>query len=357
MKTRLTPLAKSCSLLIGLVLACQSSYASLTVEEKTRTSSSLPSSSLPSNSIGWSESQARQAMSDRGDEEELAIDVRNLPASGLTTIVQQVRNQGGEFASSAIERVQNILNVNANAALVVDSSNGDILYGKKTDQPLPMASITKLMTAMVVADARLDMAEMIVLQPSDFVGPKQASSNLRVGDTLNRAEMMLMSLMKSENPAAKSLARTYPSGYDGFMKAMNAKAKQLGMTTAFFGDPTGLDSRNVASPRDLARMVSAAYDYSIIRQFSTQTDREFNVGNRILRAANTNSLVRAGGWNIGLSKTGYISEAGRCVVMQAQVNQHPAVIVLMGANTSQGRAGDATRILSWLQDKFAPKQN
>ncbi len=336
---------KGCCWMIGLSTLSLSVQAALTIEQQPRTAQ-----------MGWSDDQARQMMSEGETFNELAVDVRQLPTrpvvptppATLTTIVEQVRS-GSE---AAVQKVQNVLSLNANAAVVMDGSSGDILYGKKTDQVLPMASITKVMTAMVVADARLDMAEKIVLQPDDFVGPKSASSNLRVGDTLNRAEMMLMALMKSENPAAKSLARTYPGGYNAFMRAMNAKAKALGMTTAFFGDPTGLDSRNSASPRDLARMVSAAYDYGVIRQFSTQQSYDFNLGTRVLRAGNTNSLVRNGQWNIGLSKTGYINEAGRCVVMQAQVNQRPAVIVLMGANSSQSRAGDATRILSWLQDRF-----
>ncbi len=349
MKPFFSSAVKGCCWILGLSALSLSSQAALSIEQLPRTVH-----------MGWSDDQARQVMTEREDLDELAVDVRQLPtrlatqppAATLTTIVERVRTTGGQLTQDAVQKVQEALSLSANAALVMDGSSGDVLYGKKADQALPMASITKLMTAMVVADARLDMAEQIVLEPSDFVGPKTASSNLRVGDTLNRAEMMLMALMKSENPAAKSLARTYPGGYTAFVRAMNAKSKSLGMTSAFFGDPTGLDVRNVASPRDLARMVSAAYDYGVIRQFSTQQSYDFNLGSRILRANNTNSLVRNGGWNIGLSKTGYINEAGRCVVMQAQVNQRPAVIVLMGANSSQNRAGDATRILSWLQNRF-----
>jgi D-alanyl-D-alanine endopeptidase (penicillin-binding protein 7) len=349
MKPFFSSAVKGCCWMIGLCTLSLSVNAALTMEQQPRTAP-----------LGWSDDQARQIMSEGEAFNELAVDVRQLPtrpvapppAATLTTIVERVRTTGSQFTEDAVKKVQEALSLNANAVLVMDGSSGDVLYDKKADQALPMASITKVMTAMVVADARLDMAEKITLEPSDFVGPKQASSNLRVGDTLNRAEMMLMALMKSENPAAKSLARTYPGGYNAFMRAMNAKAKSLGMTSAFFGDPTGLDPRNVASPRDLARMVSAAYDYGVIRQFSTQQSYDFNLGSRVLRANNTNSLVRNGSWNIGLSKTGYINEAGRCVVMQAQVNQRPAVIVLMGGSSSQSRAGDATRILSWLQDRF-----
>jgi D-alanyl-D-alanine endopeptidase (penicillin-binding protein 7) len=293
-------------------------------------------------------------MSEDQDLAEDDIDVRTLPnfVPAVTTLVERVRSTSSAVVTDTVQRVQDALSLSANAAFVMDGSNGDVLYGKQSDDVRPMASITKLMTAMVTLDARLDMAETITLEASDFDGPKRASSHLRVGDTMNRAEVLLMALMKSENPAAKSLARTYPAGYDAFIRAMNAKAKSLGMKTAFFGDPTGLDQRNVSSARDLGRMVAAAYDYGLIRQFSTQKSYDFNLGSRVLTANNTNKLVREGGWNIGLSKTGYINEAGRCVVMQAQVNQHPAVIVLMGATTSQSRSGDATRILSWLQDRF-----
>ncbi len=298
-----------------------------------------------------SEREARMIMAaEDGDE------MSSLPASGgVSSVVERIRSGGSQLLSDAYQRVTDALEVSARNALVMDGSTGKVLYGKGADTPVPIASITKVMTAMVVADARLDMAAPIVLEESDFaaVRGKNSSSNLRVGDRMNRAEALLLALMKSENPAAKSLARTYPGGLSAFVQAMNAKARSLGMTTAFFGDPTGLDNRNVASPRDLAKMVTAAYEYGVIRQFSTQQSYDFDLGNRILAARNTNALVRDGGWNIGLSKTGFISEAGRCVVMQAQVNRHPAVIVLMGASSSQGRTYDASRILSWLSQKFS----
>ena len=206
---------------------------------------------------------------------------------------------------------------------------------------------------MVVLDAGLDMREEITLDPEDFVGPKRASSRLKSGDRLNRAEMLLMALMKSENPAAKSLARNYPGGYDAFMRAMNRKAQDLGMNTAFFGDPTGLDKRNVASSKDLVKMVRAAGNYDVIRRFSTTKSYDFFVsnyssGNRTYKANNTSSLVRAGDYPIGISKTGFINEAGRCVVMETRVNNRPAIIVILGANSSATRWGDAKNILNSL---------
>ena len=338
MKTSFRPALNRCLLLLGLTvigLPSQASFAADTRAEISRAD------------------EARMIMND--DMDEPVVDVRNLSVAavgGVTTLVERVRNTGNQLASSTVQRMQEALSLDARSAVVMDAVTGDVLYGKATDQALPIASITKLMTAMVTIDARLNMAESITLIPSDFVGPKVASSHLRVGDTLNRAELLLMALMKSENPAAKSLARTYPGGYDVFMAAMNAKARALNLNSMFYGDPTGLDARNVSSARDLAALVSHAYDYGVIRQFSSYQSYDFNLGNRTYKASNTNALVRDGKWNIGLSKTGYIREAGRCVVMQANVNNRPAVVVLMGANSSQSRSGDATRILTWLQNRF-----
>ena len=230
------------------------------------------------------------------------------------------------------------ISTDSRSVAVIDAETGESIYQKDADVARPMASITKVMTAIVVLDAGLDMREELTLDPEDFVGPKRASSNLKSGDRLNRAEMLLMALMKSENPAAKSLARNYPGGYSAFIRAMNRKAQELGMSTAFFGDPTGLDKRNVASSNDLVKMVRAAGNYDVIRRFSTTKSYDFFVsnfssGNRTYKANNTSSLVRDGSYPIGISKTGFINEAGRCVVMETRVNNRPAIIVILGANS------------------------
>ena len=245
------------------------------------------------------------------------------------------------------------ISTDSRSVAVIDAETGESIYQKDADIARPMASITKVMTAMVVLDAGLDMREEITLDPEDFVGPKRASSNLKSGDRLNRAEMLLMALMKSENPAAKSLSRNYPGGYSAFIRAMNRKAQELGMSTAFFGDPTGLDKRNVASSNDLVKMVRAAGNYDVIRRFSTTKSYDFYVsnygsGNRTYKANNTNSLVRDGSYPIGISKTGFINEAGRCIVMETRVNNRPAIIVILGANSSATRLGDAKNILNSL---------
>ena len=255
----------------------------------------------------------------------------------------------GSFGSSSMIPIS----TDSRSVAVIDAETGESIYEKDADIARPMASITKVMTAMVVLDAGLDMREELTLDPEDFVGPKRASSNLKSGDRLNRAEMLLMALMKSENPAAKSLARNYPGGYSAFIRAMNRKAQDLGMTTAFFDDPTGLDKRNVASSNDLVKMVRAAGNYDVIRRFSTTKSYDFYVsnfssGNRTYKANNTSSLVRDGSYPIGISKTGFINEAGRCVVMETRVNNRPAIIVILGANSSATRWGDAKNILNSL---------
>ena len=255
----------------------------------------------------------------------------------------------GSFGNSSMIPIS----TDSRSVAVIDAETGESIYQKDADVARPMASITKVMTAMVVLDAGLDMREEITLDPEDFVGPKRASTNLKSGDRLNRAEMLLMALMKSENPAAKSLARNYPGGYSAFMRAMNRKAQEIGMSTAFFGDPTGLDKRNVASSNDLVKMVRAAGNYDVIRRFSTTKSYDFYVsnysnGNRTYKANNTSSLVRDGSYPIGISKTGFINEAGRCVVMETRVNNRPAIIVILGANSSATRWGDAKNILNSL---------
>jgi len=294
------------------------------------------------------------------DVNQLLNDDSVVSPKGSTTITTSIRKSGGTPVSNAPSTTTpqiydtNSYNsqpsVNARAALVMDAQTGEVLYSKNTNAALPIASITKLMTAVVTADARLNMSENITLEAIDFAGAggKNSSSTLKVGDTMNRAEMLLLALMKSENPAAAALARTYPGGRAAFVTAMNSKARQLGMNSTSYTESTGLDPRNISSARDLGILVSASYQYGLIRQFSTTANYDFNLGYRVLKSNNTNAMVRNGGWNINISKTGYINEAGRCVVMHTTVNSRPAVVVLLGASTSQARTNDATNLLNWV---------
>ena len=274
----------------------------------------------------------------------------------MTTTIRKSNGVVTQNPSSQTVRILDTNNyssqpsVNARAALVMDAQTGEVLYSKNTNTALPIASVTKLMTAVVIADAKLNMSESITLQSIDFAGAggKNSSSTLRAGDSMNRAEALLFALMKSENPAAAALARTYPGGRAAFVTAMNAKARSLGMTSSRFTESSGVDPRNVASARDLGILISTASQYGLIRQFSTTASYDFNLGYRVLKSNNTNALVRNGGWNINISKTGFINEAGRCVVMHATLNNsRPAVVVLLGASNSQARTNDATRLMNW----------
>lgn len=315
---------------LGLGTASSVSNAALTIVEPSKTGSSQ---------VQWGNagglSEARSIM---------------YSNPGVTSSTTRSFSTSNNYSSSPgfVDRLP--ISTASRGVIVLDVETGQPLYEKNADVARPIASITKIMTAMVVLDAGLDMREEIILEPEDFVGPKRASSRLKSGDRMNRAELLLMTLMKSENPAAKSLARNYPGGYDAFMRAMNAKARSLGMNSAFFGDPTGLDKRNVASPMDLTKMVKAAGQYEVIRRFSTTKNYDFFVanysaGNRRYPANNTSKLVRSGTYPIGISKTGFINEAGRCVVMETQVNNRPAIIVILGADSSNTRWDDAENIL------------
>jgi len=349
---RANPPQKLLAMSILAWLVSSSAHANLQISQNTK-GAATPTAQNHWYNGSTNTNRASRIMNNDDDEDtDLSIDIRRLPnastptnrAGSLTGLIDSVRSK----VTGTDSQTDSLLSLNANAALVMDSNTGEVLYGKNIDATRPIASISKLMTAMVTLDARLPMDEMITLQPEDFMGPKKARSSLRSGETYNRAELLLLALMHSENPAAAALARTYDKGRTQFISSMNTKAKQLGMKTAFFGDPTGLDSRNSASPRDLAKMVKAAYEYEVIRRFTTTASYDFHNDRGVLHSVNTNALVRAGKWDIGLSKTGNINEAGHCVVMEASVNQRPTVIVLMDADSSQRRTGDANRILAWL---------
>ena len=263
-------------------------------------------------------------------------------------------NPSWSRSDSVTARGSNSYYANSKGALVLDAQTGQVIYEKNADVARPIASISKLMTAVVVAESGANMNEMLTISSLDFKTPKQSGSDrLKVSDQLNRAEMLLMMLMKSENPAAKALARTDPMGYDSFIARMNSKARELGMTQTRYYDPSGLDSRNVASPRDLATLARYAYKQNLISQFSTTPNRQFYVNNlnsgfRNVAARSTNYMVRDGLYNLGLSKTGYIREAGNCVVFETNVANRPAIVVLLGAEDSKTRWQDAENIIANL---------
>lgn len=248
------------------------------------------------------------------------------------------------------------LSLKSSIALVVDLADGQTLYGKNVEQVAPIASITKLMTAMVALDADLPLDDNIVIDQADVDQLKHTTSRLTVGTGLTRGDMLRLALMSSENRAAASLSRAYPGGREAFIAAMNRKAVELGMFSTRFVDATGLSSENVSTAKDLAKMVKSAYDYPLIRQFTTTPAHDVATARgRSLQFRNSNGLVKNPAWEIGLSKTGFISEAGRCLVMQAKIAARPFVIVLLDSWGKNTRIGDANRIKKWLESRSGRK--
>jgi D-alanyl-D-alanine endopeptidase (penicillin-binding protein 7) len=238
-------------------------------------------------------------------------------------------------------------------AYVQDVASGETLYAKNSEAVLPIASITKLMTAIVILDSGVDLEQRVAISAEDKDLLKGTRSRLRPGAVLTRDQLLLLALMSSENRAAAALGRTYPGGTDAFVAAMNAKAQQLGMTGSRFVDSSGLSPRNVSTALDLARLVGAAHEFPLIRQYSTQESAHVQALGRTLGYRNTNGLVRSVHWQIGLSKTGYISEAGRCLVMRVRMASREVVVVLLDSWGKLSRVGDANRIRKWLETNAA----
>lgn len=242
------------------------------------------------------------------------------------------------------------LDIQSTAALVLNSADGTVVYDKNVTAVAPIASITKLMTAMVVLDAKLPLDESITLTEDDLDYLKNTGSRLQIGTTLTRDEMLRLALMSSENRTAAALGRAYPGGMPAFVREMNLKAVSLEMSRTSFVDSTGLSSSNVSTAQDLAKMVKAAYQYPLIRQYSTGNGYAVQANNgRALQFGNTNSLVVSPDWHINLSKTGYIREAGRCLVMHTTIAGSPIVIVLLDSWGRLSRVGDANRIKKWIE--------
>jgi D-alanyl-D-alanine endopeptidase (penicillin-binding protein 7) len=253
------------------------------------------------------------------------------------------------FAQAGELEHQKKVFLRSSVALVQDADSGETILAKNSDQVAPIASITKLMTAMVILDRGLDLNDDIVVSREDIDHLKGTHSRLRVGTRLTRRELLLLALMASENRAAAALGRTYPGGTEEFVAAMNRKARALGMHETHYVDPTGLDSGNVSSAEDLARLVKVADDYPLIREFTTTERAVVRTRGGKLVFVNTNRLVRNPRWDIYLSKTGYISEAGRCLVMRVRVASKDLIVVLLDSWGKYSRFGDANRIRKWLE--------
>ena len=255
--------------------------------------------------------------------------------------------QAGE--ANAAPRAQKVVLLRSSAVLVQDADTGEVVINKNSEAVVPIASITKLMTAMVILDSGVDLNMRVVLAREDVDRYKGTRSRLRTGSVLTRDELLLLALMASENRAGAALGRTYPGGTQALVEAMNQKAAELEMTDSRFVDATGLSKSNVSSARDLAKLVRAAHSYPLIREYSTRDRATVTAFGRPLSFRNTNGLVRSSHWEIGLSKTGYISEAGRCLVMRVRLASKDLIVVLLDSWGKHSRVGDANRIKKWLE--------
>lgn len=242
------------------------------------------------------------------------------------------------------------LALKSSVAFVMDQDSHEVLFSKNARAVLPIASITKLMTSLVVLDAHQPFSDMITVTDEDIDTLKNSASRLSVGATLTRGELLHLALMSSENRAAHALARTYPGGMPAFVAAMNRKANSLGMRDTHYADPTGLDSSNQSSARDLATLVEAAYRYDMVRELTTSTGYQIAIGNRQVNYVNSNRLVSNPNWHIGLQKTGFINEAGHCLVMQAQLSGRRVIMVFLDSEGKYSRLGDAERVRAWVNE-------
>jgi D-alanyl-D-alanine endopeptidase (penicillin-binding protein 7) len=274
--------------------------------------------------------------------------VRSRSVARKAAVVRVVRARPSMGQTLGLHDDDDALDLKSSVALVVDQETNEVLFSKNPQAVLPIASITKLMTGLVVTEAQQSMDEVLTISQDDIDTEKGSHSRLAVGTQLTRGEMMHLALMSSENRAANALGRHYPGGLTAAIAAMNRKAAALGMGDTHYVEPTGLSSKNQSSARDLAVLVREALQFPVLRELSTSQGAQVAVGKRLMQFRNTNGLVRNPEWEIGLQKTGYISEAGRCLVMQAQLAGRKLIMVLLDSAGKYSRIGDAERIRKWL---------
>jgi len=250
---------------------------------------------------------------------------------------------------AGLNRTRDPLELRSNVAYVMDQTSSEVLFEKNANVALPIASITKLMTGLLVVQAQQDLNEVLTIAEADVDRHKFTSSRLPVGSRMTRGNLLHIALMSSENRAAAALGRNYPGGIDAFVAAMNAKARELGMTDTHYVDSSGLSSQNVSSARDLARLVKVAHQEPLLRQYTTDPNYVVEASGRALQYHNTNYLVASPDWNIGLQKTGFINEAGRCLVMQAMIQGRNVIMVFLDSKGKQSRTADAGRMRRWLE--------
>lgn len=273
--------------------------------------------------------------------------VANKRKAAAVAAVRPAKPSFGQLAG--LHHATDDLNLKSSVALVIDQDTQEVLISKNDQAVLPIASLTKLMTGLIVSEANLPMDESITITQQDVDTEKGSRSRLRVGTSLSRGELLHLALMSSENRAAHALGRTYPGGLAVFTKLMNYKAQLLGMKDTRYVEPTGLSSSNMSSARDLVKLVDAAHQQPLLRELTTSTGYQVSVGNRVLQFNNTNRLVKNPSWDIGLQKTGYISEAGRCLVMQTKVAGRQLIMIFLDSAGKLSRLGDAERVRHWVE--------
>jgi serine-type D-Ala-D-Ala endopeptidase (penicillin-binding protein 7) len=272
----------------------------------------------------------------------------SLGVSRVSTVLRVEHPSFGQL--SGLHGTADALMLKSSAAIVLDSDTNEVLYAKNSEAVLPIASLSKLMTALVVDEAHLPMDELLTVTEDDVDTEKNSRSRLKVGTTLSREEMLHLALMSSENRAAHALGRNYPGGLSTFVSAMNAKAAELGMNDTHYIEPTGLSSQNQSSARDLATLVKAAAEHPMIREFSTSPEFQVALGNRQAQFHTTNALVKSPSWDIAIQKTGFINEAGRCMVMGAKMAGRKLIMVFLDSAGKYSRIGDAERVRRWVSE-------
>lgn len=295
------------------------------------------------NKVQVSKHKKAKVLAKRRVTKQLAVVKRKAP-------VRQARADKPSMGQIAgLHQAGDDLNLKSSVAYVIDQDTQEVLISKNDQAVLPIASLTKLMTGLIISEANLSMEEKITITQQDVDTEKGSSSRLHVGAELTRGELLHLALMSSENRAAHALGRTHPNGLAFFTRLMNSKAQMLGMKDTRFVEPTGLSSSNVSSGRDLAKLVDVAHQQPLLRELSTSTGHQVSVGKRVLQFNNTNRLVKNPSWDIGLQKTGYISEAGRCLVMQTKVAGRQLIMVFLDSAGKLSRLGDAERVRQWVE--------
>ena len=351
-RTLLVAVAGSLVLLAPAAPAAAAPKKAVEQRQAAKRGAQAPSKARTEKSRSAAKSSSRKA-SAKQDRQRVTARVRGKGATSVREVAARSTPRLSFGQMAGLHAVSDPLDLKSSVALVVDQDTHEVLLSKNDHAVLPIASLTKLMTGLIVSQARLPLDEMITITKEDVDTEKGSSSRLAVGSVLTRGELLHLALMSSENRAANALGRSYPGGLNNFVSLMNAKAQMLGMKDTRYVEPTGLSSANRSSATDLATLVAAAYKDPMIRQLSTSTGYEVAVGSRVLQYNNTNRLVHNPEWQIGLQKTGYISEAGQCLVMQAQVAGRKLIMVFLDSAGKFSRLADAERVRRWVESHHA----